>query len=109
MKNDLLAALGTTFFDFASLYNYRYFIDSRCCYRSLPCQVKLQLVHMRRCSCLYKSTAAACCVNLQSLCDISLTLFNGGVSIVILKASVFAHTNESGESKTLSLVWDIYA
>ena len=31
---------------------------------------------------------SAACVNLQSLCDISLTLFNGGVSIVILRTSV---------------------
>lgn len=36
---------------------------------------------------VYISTSAAC-VNLQSLCDISLTVFNGSVSIVILRAGV---------------------
>lgn len=32
---------------------------------------------------VYMSTLAGCCVNLQTLCDISLAVFNGGVSMVI--------------------------
>lgn len=48
------------------------------------------------------STLAGCCVNLQTLCDISLAVFNGGVSMVIFCGPQF---NEM--IQVVTLVWDI--